>query len=222
MMMMKRTAAVFLGGSLVLAVFAAMPALAQEGGAQQPGTIVQQGDVNDQFPDGGKKDGADQIDRVAGGSPRSGFRAPDGVKLVSPGALLFASFDRNFDGKVTREEIEAGASGAFAAADRNRDGKVSGFEQSDWAAVVASPNDVLANAMTFDIDLDRSITPAEFASGLKRIADQMMGVGGSEIAFTELVKPLSQQERQAERGPDLIDPRAGGGRNVSPTGVQSR
>lgn len=214
--MMKRAVAVFLGGSIVLAAVAALPALAQEGA---PGTIVQQGDVNDQFPPEGKND---EIDRVAGGSPRSGFRAPDGVKLVSPGALLFASFDRNFDGKVTRDEIIAGAPGAFAVADKNRDGKVSGFEQSDWAAIVASPNDVLANAMTFDIDLDRAITPAEFTSGLTRIADQLMGVGNNEVAFTELVKPLSQLDRQAERSPDLIDPRAGGGRNISPTGVRSR
>jgi len=213
-MMMMRAVAVFLGGSVVLAATAALPALAQEGA---PGTIVQQGDVNDQFPPDGKTKEVDQIDRVAGGSPRTGFRSPDGVKLVSPGALLFASFDRNFDGRVTRDEIIAGAPGAFAVADKNRDGKVSGFEQSDWAAIVASPNDVLANAMTFDIDLDRAITPAEFTSGLTRIADQLMGVGNNEVAFTELVKPLSQLDRQAERGPDQIDPRAGGGRNISPS-----
>jgi hypothetical protein len=30
--------------------------------------------------------------------------------------------------------------------------------------------DVIANAMTFDIDLDRSVTRAEFAAGFKRLA----------------------------------------------------
>jgi len=219
---MKRLVSVFFGGSLALGAFLAFPTMAQEKtDTKQPGGVVRQGDVNDQFPPGGKPSQADQIDRVAGGQPRTGFRAPEGVKLVSPGALLFASFDKNFDGKITREEIDAGAAGAFAAADRNHDGKVTGFEQADWAASVGSQNDVLANAMTFDIDMDRSVTPAEFASGLRRIADQMMGVGGSEIAFTELVKPLNQDERRAERGPESVDPR-GGGRNISPTGVRPR
>jgi hypothetical protein len=199
--------AVFVGGALSLS---ALPAMAQQSSdPPQPGTIVQQGDVNEQFPEEGKPDQVDQIDRVVGGQPRIGFRAPEGVKLVSPGALVFASFDKNFDGKVTREEIEAGATGAFAAADRNKDGKVTGFEQSDWAASVGSQNDILGNAMTFDIDMDRSVTPAEFSSGLKRIAEQVMGAGRTEIVFTELVRPLNQAERQADRGPELVDPRAG-------------
>jgi hypothetical protein len=216
---MNRVLGVFVGGSLALAL-GALPAIAQETSAPPqpgtPGTIVQQGDVNEQFPEGGKPDQADQVDRVAGDLQRGGMRAPEGVKRVSQGALLFASFDRNFDGKVTRQEIDAGAAGAFGAADRNRDGKVTGFEQSDWAAAVGSQSDVLANAMTFDIDMDRTVTPAEFAAGLKRIADQMMGVGGAEIAFSELMRPLNQGERQAD-GPVLIDPRAG--RNVSPSGL---
>jgi hypothetical protein len=214
---MKRVLGVFTGGSLALAL-GALPAIAQETSAPpQPGTIVQQGDVNEQFPEDGK---ADQVDRVAGVGPqRPGMFAPEGVKRVSPGALLFASFDRNFDGRITRQEIEVGATGAFAAADRNRDGKVTGFEQNDWAVSVGSPNDVLANAMTFDIDMDRTVTPAEFLAGLKRIADQVMGMGGTEIAFSELVKPLNQADRQADGGPELIDPRARG-RNVSPNGLQ--
>jgi hypothetical protein len=216
---MKRVWSVFVGGSLALAALAASPALAQQGGAT-PGTIVQQGDVNQQFPPEGK-DAADQVDHIASGAQRPGLRAPEGVKLVSPGALLFASFDRNFDGKVTRAEIETGAAGAFTAADKNRDGKISGFEQNDWAASVGSQSDVLSNPMAFDIDLDHSVTPAEFTAGLKRIADQMMGPGGAELTFAELVKPLSQADRQAQRGPVLLDP-SGANRNISPSVLSRR
>ena len=216
---MKRVLGVIVGGSLALA-FGALHAAAQETAAPpQPGTIVQQGDVEEQFPPDAEPDQVDLVDRVAGGQPRLGLRAPEGVKLVRQGALLFASFDRNFDGKVTREEVETGAAGAFAAADRNRDGKVTGFEQIDWAAAVGSQNDILSNAMTFDIDMDRIVTPAELSAGLMRIADQMMGVGGTEIAFSDLMRPLSQAERQADSGPELVDPRARG-RNVSPNGLQ--
>jgi len=215
---MKRVLTVFLGGSLALAAFAAMPAQAQEGapGAPQPGAIVTQGDVDQQFPPDGKADQVDQVDRIAGGPPRGGMRSTEGVRLVSPGALLFASFDKNFDGKITREEIEAGATGAFAVADKNKDGKVSGFEQSDWAISVGSQHDVLSNPMTFDIDLDRSVTPAEFSAGLKRIADQMVGSAGTEITFAELVKPLTQPGQQAQGGAVPIGRRPGGP-NISPS-----
>jgi hypothetical protein len=215
-MCMNRVLTVFLGGSLALAAFAAMPALAQEGA---PGAVVTQGDVDQQFPPDGKPDQVDQVDRIAGGSPRGGMRSTEGVRLVSPGALLFASFDKNFNGKITREEIEAGAAGAFAAADKNKDGKVSGFEQNDWAASVGSLHDVLSNPMTFDIDLDRSVTPAEFSAGLKRIADQMMPAGVNEITFAELVKPLTQPGQQAQGGAPPIGPRAGGS-NISPSGLR--
>ncbi len=170
-----------LGGFLALSGFAALPASAQEGGAA-----------------------VEHVDRVArGGPPGAGFRAPEGVKLVSPGALLFASFDRNFDGRISREEIASGAAGAFAAADANKDGKLTGFEQNDWAAAVGGQGDVLSNAMTFDPDLDRSVTPAEFSGGLTRIADQMMG-GGADIAFSELVKPLRRPDEQADARPGVV------------------
>jgi hypothetical protein len=220
---MKRVLAVFLGGSLALAAFAAMPALAQEGapGARQPGAIVTQGDVDQQLPPDANADQVDQVDRIAGGPPKGGMRSTEGVRLVRPGALLFASFDKNFDGRITREEIEAGAAGAFAAADKNSDGKVSGFEQNDWAASVGSQHDVLSNPMTFDIDLDRTVTLAEFSAGLKRIADQMMGPGGTEITFAELVKPLTQPGQQAQGGPQPIGPRVGGS-NISPSGLHRR
>jgi len=139
---------------------------------------------------------AQDVDRITGmASPGGGPRAPEGVKVVSPGALVFASFDRNGDGRISIAEIEAGALVAFAAADRNGDGVITGFEQTDWAGAMGSPSDLFANAMTFDIDLDRSVTPAEFTAGLKRIADQIQPDG--ELTFADLLQPLSSMRDQA-------------------------
>ena len=153
-----------LAGVLGLAAFAVAPVFAQE---------------------------PDRIDRVAGVSSPGGLgRPPEGVRVAAPGALVFASFDRNADGKVTAAEIEAGAGAAFAAADRNGDGRITGFEQSDWAASIGSPTDVMANTMTFDIDLDRAVTQAEFVTGLKRIANQIQPAG--ELTFADLLRPLSR------------------------------
>jgi hypothetical protein len=199
--------AVFLGGSLSLA---ALPAAAQEPqtapsqtlpsptaptptpAPTTPGTIVQSGDVEQVAP-------IDDVDRVVGGGPSRGpgFRAPEGVRVVRPGALLFASFDQNFDGKITPAEIDAGAAGAFTAADRNGDGVMSGFEQNDWAAQMGGGADILSNPMTFDVDLDRSVSKPEFVIGIKRMASQ---ISTSEIAFSDLMKPLNSQEQRADRG----------------------
>lgn len=163
----------------------------------------------------------DRIDRVAGvPSPGGMGRAPDGVKVVAPGALVFASFDRNGDGRITIAEIETGAEVTFAAADRNGDGVITGFEQTDWAVAMGSASDVMANAMTFDIDLDRAVTRTEFAAGLKRIAGQIQP--NDELTFADLLQPLTRPSENAEQGPGFglgrITPRGsppGGGRNLT-------
>jgi hypothetical protein len=177
--------------------------------AQQPEKtpdVIQKGEVDEVAP-------PDAIDRVVA-PQRGGFRPPEGVRVVQPGALLFASFDRNYDGRITAEEIEAGAAGAFASADRNRDNVITGFEQNDWAASVGSVNDVLSNPMTFDVDLDRSVTKAEFTAGLKRIAGQ---VAPGELSFADLMKPLGRPDEQASRGAPVVVGRDQRGPNASPS-----
>ncbi|RYD96688.1 MAG: EF-hand domain-containing protein [Sphingomonadales bacterium] len=140
----------------------------------------------------------DRIDRVSGAAPGPTMRAPEGVKVVAPGALIYASFDRNFDGVVTLDEMEAGAGLAFDVADKNRDGFITGFEQADWAARMGATGDVMANAMTFDIDLDRQVTRAEFIAGFKRLAGQINASG--DLTFNDLVRPLSRPGDQASSG----------------------
>ncbi len=141
----------------------------------------------------------DTIDRITGQvSPGGAPRAPDGVKVVAPGALVYARFDADLDGKITVAEIDAGAAVAFAAADGNNDGQVTGFEQTDWAARMGSQSDLMANAMTFDIDLDRSVTKVEFAAGFRRIAGQIQPNG--DLTFADLLQPLSRMNQQAQQG----------------------
>jgi hypothetical protein len=142
----------------------------------------------------------DRIDRVSGVAPAGGGmpRVPEGVKIVAPGALIYASFDRNFDGVITLEEMDAGAALAFDVADKNRDGFITGFEQTDWAARMASAGDLMGNAMTFDIDLDRQVTRAEFIAGFKRLAGQINPAG--ELTFADLVRPLSRPGDQTSSG----------------------
>jgi hypothetical protein len=185
--------AVFLGGFLALAG----PVAAQTGQTVEV-------DRTEPAPP------ADAVEHVVGPARPGGLRMPEGVRMVSPGALLFASFDRDYDGKIGSAEVDAGAAGAFIAADRNKDGAITGFEQNDWAASVGAVGDVLSNPMTFDVDLDRSVTRVEFINGLKRLAGQL---SPGDIAFADLVKPLNQAE-DGERPPGggfgTLTPRARG------------
>jgi hypothetical protein len=164
--------------------------------------------------------GVDRIDRVAGVPTPGGLgRAPDGVKVVAPGALVFASFDRNGDGRITIAEIEAGAEVSFAVGDKNGDGVITGFEQTDWAAAVGSVHDVISNAMTFDIDLDRAVTRAEFTAGLKRIAGQIQPNG--DLTFDDLLQPLTRPSRDEQDqgfGFGSITPRGSPPGGTSPNG----
>ncbi len=162
---------------------------------------------------------AQDVDRIAGvAAPGGGYKAPEGVKVVAPGALVFASFDRNFDGHVSVAEITTGGEGVFAAVDKNKDGVITGFEQTDWAALMGGGADVLANAMTFDMDLDRAVSKDEFIAGLRRLAGQIQPSG--DLAFTDLVQPLNRLKEEAENqggfGWGKITPRGsppGGDRN---------
>jgi hypothetical protein len=130
-----------------------------------------------------------EVDRVAGPALPPGI-GREGVRIVRPAAMLFASFDTDHDGQITDAEIDAGAAISFAVADKNHDGAITGFEQSDWATLVGSGGDVLANPMQFDSDLDRSVTLAEFTSGLHRLADTLKKKGESVLAYADLVQPL--------------------------------
>ena len=187
-----------LGGSLAMSGLGAFPALAQEA------------------PPAGAK--VEHIDPAAPLLNRLG-RAPEGVKRVSPGALLLASFDRNFDGKVSRAEIIAAAPGVFAVVDANKDGRITGFEQTDWAASIGSQGEILANPTMFDANLDRAVTQEEFTQGLLRLADEVMGPGVQEIAFTDLMKPLTAPEPQEARGSSPAVIGRPSGNQISPTVV---
>jgi hypothetical protein len=159
---------------------------------------------------------AGQVDRIPGPGMPGGIASAENMRIMRPAGLLLASFDRNFDGRITAEELDVGTAGAFAVADKNSDGVISGFEQSDWAKAVGSFGDVLSNPMTFDADLDRAITPVEFASGMKRISEPLTDGATGQIAFADLVHSLrAPREEQAEREPPGRGP---GEPRVSPGG----
>jgi hypothetical protein len=182
--------------ALALASLAA-PALAQQAPNQAPNS-----DVIVPNPQPVIAPPVDTVDRIPGAQgpntprPTYGLTRADGVRIVKPGALLLASYDSNHDGKITRTELEAGAAASFLAADTNGDGMIAGFEQNAWSAAVGSSGDVLSNPLTFDSDLDRQVSKAEFLAGIRKIAGAIADPATGEIQFATLVQPLNQQQQQ--------------------------
>lgn len=137
----------------------------------------------------------DEIDHVERppGPIAPGFNRQD-ARLMRPGALLLASYDNNFDGVISMREIDEGANGSFNLADSNGDGVLGGFEQSDWARMVGGGDDVLANPMLFDADLDRQTTREEFTAGVKRLATSVETEVPGVLKFRDLTRPLSDRD----------------------------
>lgn len=114
----------------------------------------------------------------------------DDLRIVRAGAMVFASFDANLDGAVTDAEVAEGAVRSFRVADGDADGVLSGLEQGDWARRVGSGPDVLSNPMTFDADLDRQVTEAEFVAGIRRLAGQHKRPGAGDIQLRDMIRRL--------------------------------
>lgn len=123
---------------------------------------------------------------TAGGEPRE--------RLV-PGGGLFLSFDTNRDGVITRQEIDRGIVEAFAAADANGNGTLAALEQQAWADSLPTRDESLANPVRFDPNLDRAVSPEEFALVITGLAD---GYGDPETGII-LLEDLKADERAPER-----------------------
>ena len=117
----------------------------------------------------------------------------DDLRIVRAGAMVFASYDANLDGTVTDTEVATGAARSFKAADGDADGALSGLEQGDWARRVGAGPDVLSNPMTFDADLDRQVTEAEFVAGIGRLAGQHKRPGAGDIQLRDMIRRIDDR-----------------------------
>lgn len=148
--------------------------------------------------------GPDTIDHLEGppGPLAAGFNRQD-ARLMRPGALLLASYDRNVDGMITMREINDGAEASFLVADKDGDGVLGGFEQSDWARTVGGGDDILANPMLFDADLDRQTTREEFLAGVKRLATSVETEEPGVLHFRDLTRPLADRDNRRTQPRDF-------------------
>lgn len=118
---------------------------------------------------------------------------PRGMRYVPAGGL-FASFDADGDGFVTREELRSGIRAAFDEADANEDGHLSALEQQAWAASLPVRDDTLANPVRFDPNLDRIVTFEEFEMVLLQLAENYQDDQG-RIEVKGLLIPEKEERR---------------------------
>ncbi len=116
---------------------------------------------------------------------------------LRPGGGLLLSFDADGDGLIDADEVARGTALAFAAADTDASGHVTLMEQADWAHSLPVRDDTLANPTRFDPNLDRRVSPGEFASIISALAADYAGEPGGLIEASALTVSEPQPEPRA-------------------------
>lgn len=136
------------------------------------------------------------------------LRAPAAIsgeprQRLVPGGGLFLSFDRDGDGVITQGEVRIGIVDAFAAADANGNGALAALEQQAWAASLPTRDESLANPVRFDPNLDRNVSPEEFAQVILGLAEGYGDPQTGDIHLEDLKAPESAPERIRSEPPEL-------------------
>lgn len=108
---------------------------------------------------------------VAVAGPRGGCSGPMGGAGIHRGAggpMLFETFDRDGDGRVTAAEIEAVRADRFARFDRDGDGALALAEFQPLWAETARPR-MVDRFQALDADGDGAVTAAEFDRPMARM-----------------------------------------------------
>ena len=128
------------------------------------------------------------------------------ITIIRPGALVFASFDRDGDYLISQDEAKAGATETFARADRDKNGQVSLFELEDWRVAALGSLDALPGNLSFDSDYNNQVSPSEFDTAFMKLFERHDADQSGSLKHAELMQILDvprrkepTQERQTDR-----------------------
>ena len=108
-------------------------------------------------------------------------------KVARPVALLFTGMDANRDLVMTLEELNAAIDGEFARADVDGSGVISGFEMVDWGKMALGDDEALPDLRAMDTDMNYTVTPHEFGTGLRHEFERMDKNGDKMLMRSELL-----------------------------------
>lgn len=118
-------------------------------------------------------------------------------RFARPVALLFVSMDTDHDLVVTGQELAAGIRAEWARADKNHNDVISGFEIADWDKAVLGDPEAMPDRLSLDVDLDGSISFAEFEAGLKSAFANLDANRDGRLDREELLVSPSARQREA-------------------------
>lgn len=128
------------------------------------------------------------------------------ISIIRPAALLFATFDKDGDYKISRAEATDGVANAFTRADRDKNGRITLFELEDWRELALGSMDALPGNLNFDIDYDNQVSKPEFTSALMDLFDRHDKDSDGHVKHAELMQILEvpaakgpEKERQTDR-----------------------
>ncbi|WP_022698231.1 hypothetical protein [Euryhalocaulis caribicus] len=140
---------------------------------------------------------------ACGSSPRESQRiGPDQLesgRVMKPAALLFATFDANYDFQITPDELSAGLERSFDTIDTDDDGTIGLIEHARWSERVSGSETARPGRFDFDSNADSRITRDEFNATLEDFARRYAGADGV-IQFSELSEdaPIGGYMRRME------------------------
>ena len=151
-----------------------------------------------------------------------GERIRGPITSIKPAGLLFASFDKNADYSVDKNEFVSGQAASFQRADTDKSGSLSLFELEDWRKAALGSLDAAPANLAFDKNYDQRVTSDEFNKALDYVYNISDKDGDSTLSFEEMVRVFEMPRRgrigegQGARGNQ--DARGNGNRQQRPRG----
>ncbi len=126
---------------------------------------------------------------------KKGMRINGPVTSVSAGALLLASFDKNYNFQIDFKEFNDAKKYIFNSADVDKSGVISPFELEDWRKSALGSLDAPPGNLAFDRDYDQRVTKNEFNKALVSIFNSGDKNNDGVLKFSELVNVFEISNR---------------------------
>lgn len=127
----------------------------------------------------------------ATGSSRGNEREPIRA-LLSADALMYATFDGNYDLRITMDEVAVGIAMEFNRADANRDGSLQPIEFQNWSNLVLGGGSTGPYRLDFDRNVDNLITAEEFTNELTARARDYDADEDGAIVRSDFIRVIGQ------------------------------
>jgi Ca2+-binding EF-hand superfamily protein len=120
-------------------------------------------------------------------APAPPIQQTPATMVVEPVAMMIATFDRNGDALVDRNEMEEGVRASFAAIDTAGTGELRYIAFADWAERFLGDRNALPSPFEVDRNSDDRITLEELQQHFSRLFARYDRDGSHTISRAELV-----------------------------------